>query len=97
MNILNHLHMKQCIYNTRSLNSVPACNWGIIHENSASEEFTKIVKLDHTNFTCKQIGLILMKENPYIGASPDGITSCDCCSKSIIEIKCPFLNILKLD
>lgn len=77
-------------YNTKSLNSVPACNWGIIHENLAREEFTKIMKLHHTNFTCKQVGLILMKKNPYIGASPDDITSCDCCRKSIIEIKCPF-------
>ena len=28
---------------------------------------------------------------PHLGASPDGIVSCDCCSGSgVVEIKCPF-------
>lgn len=29
---------------------------------------------------------------PYIGATPDGIINCDCCSDGIIEIKCPYIN-----
>ena len=27
---------------------------------------------------------------PHLGATPDGIISCDCCGKGLIEIKCPF-------
>jgi len=28
--------------------------------------------------------------NPFIGASPDGIISCLCCGKGVVEVKCPF-------
>ena len=27
---------------------------------------------------------------PHLGATPDGIVSCECCGKGLIEIKCPF-------
>ena len=27
---------------------------------------------------------------PFLGASPDGLVSCDCCGFSVLEIKCPF-------
>ena len=34
---------------------------------------------------------MLYKNAPYVGGSPDGIVSCDCCSTPyLIEIKCPF-------
>ena len=26
----------------------------------------------------------------FLGASPDGIVSCKCCGKGVIEVKCPF-------
>ena len=29
-------------------------------------------------------------ERPFLGASPDGIISCVCCGKGVLEIKCPF-------
>lgn len=27
---------------------------------------------------------------PFIGASPDGIISCKCCNKGVLEVKCPY-------
>ena len=27
---------------------------------------------------------------PFLGVSPDGLVSCDCCGVSVIEVKCPF-------
>ena len=27
---------------------------------------------------------------PYLGATPDGMATCDCCGQRIMEIKCPF-------
>ena len=27
---------------------------------------------------------------PHLGASPDGIVTCDCCGKGVLEIKCPY-------
>ena len=28
---------------------------------------------------------------PPLGASPDGVTNCDCCGNALSEIKCPYL------
>jgi len=35
-------------------------------------------------------GLIINPQWPYIGASPDGIVDCKCCTKRVFEIKCPY-------
>ena len=29
---------------------------------------------------------------PFIGASPDGIITCECCTKGVLEIKCPYCH-----
>jgi len=35
-------------------------------------------------------GLIICKAFPFIGCSPDGIVSCACHQKRLLEIKCPY-------
>ena len=35
-------------------------------------------------------GLVINPEWPYIGASPDGLVKCDCCSKHTLGNKCPY-------
>ncbi|KAG1671733.1 Chromatin modification-related protein YNG2 [Nymphon striatum] len=32
----------------------------------------------------------LSVEYPYIGASPDGLFTCDCCGQRTVEVKCPY-------
>ena len=27
---------------------------------------------------------------PHLGASPDGVTMCDCCGMGVLELKCPY-------
>lgn len=27
---------------------------------------------------------------PHLGASPDGVITCDCCGRGVLEIKCPY-------
>lgn len=44
----------------------------------------------HVNVKVEDSGLLIMKEHPCIGASPDGIVTCDCCNARILEIKCPL-------
>ena len=44
----------------------------------------------HTNFKCTLAGLVINPLYPYLGASPDGFVSCDCCDEAAIEIKCPY-------
>ena len=29
-------------------------------------------------------------EHLYLGASPDGVVSCECCGRGLLEVKCPF-------
>ena len=44
----------------------------------------------HKNFEIEECGLHLLKEAPYIGASPDGLATCSCHDKKLLEIKCSF-------
>ena len=44
----------------------------------------------HKNFTVKNSGLCINSKFHYLGASPDGITNCDCHGKGLLETKCPF-------
>ena len=43
----------------------------------------------HSDFNCLNIGLVIDKEHPWIGASPDACFRCTCCG-FVVEIKCPY-------
>jgi len=47
-----------------------------------------ILKALHLN----ESGLFLNPKWPYLGASPDGIVTCRCCTQGVVEIKCPFCH-----
>lgn len=75
-----------------SLNSeLPALQWGREHEAIAREEY--VVKMNgmHDNFHTSLSGLVINPTYPYMAASPDGISSCDCCGTRLLEIKCPYV------
>ena len=62
-------------------------------EPHALRSYTSIVKKTrkHKNVTVKPVGLAILKEFPFIGASPDFEITCSCCDeKGVGEIKCPF-------
>ena len=44
----------------------------------------------HENFKICDSGLVLDPDIPHLGASPDGLVSCDCCGEGCLEIKCPL-------
>uniref|UniRef100_A0A1X7UVF1 PHD-type domain-containing protein n=1 Tax=Amphimedon queenslandica TaxID=400682 RepID=A0A1X7UVF1_AMPQE len=44
----------------------------------------------HVNFAVQSSGLVMYPSYPFVGASPDGLTQCQCCGKGLLEIKCPF-------
>lgn len=37
-----------------------------------------------------EAGLFIDTDNFFVGASPDGIISCDCCGRGVLEVKCPL-------
>ncbi|KAK6168739.1 hypothetical protein SNE40_019924 [Patella caerulea] len=67
-----------------------AIQWGIAHEKEAIDEYFKKMCNFHSNFTIEPTGFHISLKHPYLGASPDGLTNCDCCGTGIIEVKCPF-------
>lgn len=47
----------------------------ILQDNTSS-----FMKAKHINFTTSLSGLVIELSLPYLGATPDGLASCDCCA-----------------
>ena len=54
------------------------------------QAYTQQQSLKHKNLVVSDAGLLISLDRPYIGASPDGIVSCDCCGKGVVDVKCPL-------
>ncbi len=68
--------------------STKATCWGCKHEKTARDLYRqKMIKI-HNNFEVKDSGLVINPLWTHIGASPDGIVCCACCSKGVVEVKC---------
>lgn len=67
-----------------------ATTWGCTHEKLARDMFTDQHKKSHENVKVHDTGFFINPSVPFLGASPDGLVSCDCCGVSVLEIKCPF-------
>jgi hypothetical protein len=75
---------------TNSNLHIPQLQWGRDHEDVARREYEAEMNTKHINFLVKMSGLHIDVEHPFLAASPDGLTECDCCGKGLLEIKCPF-------
>lgn len=58
-------------------------------EGDARRAFVVSEGQNHTNFKVEKTGLFVCPEKPFLGASPDGLVTCSCCAKAVLEIKCP--------
>ena len=77
------------ICNDTNIN-IPALAYGRKHESTARKAYVKIMQDTHESFTCDLSGLVVNQDDPFIGASPDGLVHCTCCGDGCLEIKCPF-------
>ena len=68
---------------------VAATKYGKEMEPVAFHAFTEYFRLHHENTSVSQTGLNVNAEFPHLGASPDGVVSCSCHGKALLEIKCP--------
>jgi hypothetical protein len=82
--------VKQLIERNRSLGHIPAIEWGVDHEDVARAAYLELANENHVNVQCSAAGLFLNPNFPHLGATPDGLVSCECCGEGIIEIKCPY-------
>jgi hypothetical protein len=48
----------------------------------------------HQQYQRQDCGLFIDHTEPYLGASPDALSSCDCCGKGVVEVKCPVCQDL---
>jgi len=68
-----------------------ATKWGCDHEDLAKSAYVDMMKDVHNGFVCKDSGLMVSSTHPFIGASPDGIIQCECCTGvGVLEVKCPY-------
>ena len=58
-------------------------------EPLAFHAFTEYFWLHHENTSVSQTGLNVNADLPHLGASPDGVLSCSCHGKTLLEIKYP--------
>ena len=70
--------------------SIPAIRWGRVNEERAFQKYEEFMQENHVNFTVRHSGLCLHADYPFLGASPDGVTNCQCCGEGLLEIKCTF-------
>ena len=70
--------------------NVPSLQWGRVHEDGARQQYVSMLQGQHCNLQISPSGLIVDPGIPFMGASPDGFCSCDCCGERIIEMKCPY-------
>ena len=59
-------------------------------EPHAIASFKTIFETYHRNAKVQRCGIFLCKDLPFVGGSPDGIGTCDCCGKFCLEVKSPF-------
>jgi len=65
--------------------------WGCKYEKHTEEKYEKATKPSH-NLQILENGLFINPQWPFIGASLDGIVTCNCCTRGVLEIKCPYCH-----
>ena len=81
--------LAQDILFTKVSSVVPSIKWGHDHEPIAFQKYEKWLS-DHSNLKLKKSS-ILIGEQPYLGASPDGVLEdAEGNLSGIVEIKCPY-------
>ena len=58
----------------------------------AKDLYVKEMKQKHFDFQVVNNGFVINPTWLYIGTTPDGIVSCTCCGRGVLEIKCPYCH-----
>lgn len=59
-------------------------------EEECKQAFTTHQAKNHLNFKCYLSGFDINPDHPFLGFSRNGIISCDCCGKGVLEFKCHY-------
>ena len=61
-----------------------------MYEIDAVNAFDELMRPLHKSFKIIQCGLFINKEHPFIHATSDFLSYCDCCGEGCGEVKCPI-------
>ena len=64
--------------------------YGIKMEPIAKQYYVNEESCKHKNFSTNEVGFLVKSNQPFLGASPDGLVNCSCHGKRVLEIKCPY-------
>lgn len=62
-----------------------AMSRGSALEKNAMAAYSKGTQ--HRNLQVEKCGLLISKDHPCIGASPDSLVMCDCCSQKVLDVE----------
>ena len=78
-----------CYPNVFKVNT-KATRRGCKYEDDAVSAYENEMKKTHSNFTLTRCGLFVNEQHPFLHATPDFLTACDCCGLGCGEVKCPI-------
>ena len=67
-----------------------AIDFGKNNEKIARQLYVVQESEKHKKLDVEECGLFLYKPAPFIGASPDGLVTCQCHTQKLLEIKCSY-------
>ena len=70
--------------------NIPALRWGRQNEDKAKNNYYRDMVRTHGDFEMHTAGILISTKYPFLGATPDGVVSCDCCGSGLLEVKCPY-------
>ena len=70
--------------------STKATTWGCQHEKDALTAYKTEMSASHADLNVTLCGFFISTEHPFLGASPDALTECNCCGQGVVEVKCPL-------
>ena len=78
-------------YSKPSSDNISSLRYGREKEERARRSYELLMSSKHAGFSVEPCGFYI---DPFLGAIPDGLVSCSCCSeKGLLEIKCPYKYI----
>lgn len=76
---------------SRPANRLPKpLRWGIDNEPEAKSAYMTYMGKFHHNLKIEPAGLFIKPGEAHLGASADGLVTCDCCGPRLLEVKCPW-------
>ena len=71
------------------LGYIDAVQWGKKQERAARMKYRLLERSNHVKFHVETCGIYIDEHDAFLACSPDGIVSCECHGKGVLEIKCP--------